>query len=87
MGILGWIIVGVLVGLVVKVILPGGEPGDVILATVIGILGALIGGFIAFAFGLGGVGDFFDAETWLIAVVGALLLLLNYRAIARRGPT
>ena len=87
MGILGWIIVGVLVGLVAKVILPGGEPGDVILTTIIGILGAVIGGLMAFAFGLGGVDDFFDAETWLVAVVGALLLLLNYRAIAGRGPT
>jgi uncharacterized membrane protein YeaQ/YmgE (transglycosylase-associated protein family) len=85
MGILAWIILGLLVGLVAQVILPGGDPGGLVLSLAIGILGALIGGVIASAFGLGGVDDFFDRETWLVAVVGALLLLLNYRAIAGRS--
>jgi uncharacterized membrane protein YeaQ/YmgE (transglycosylase-associated protein family) len=85
MGALGWIILGLLGGLIAKAILPGGDPGGLIVTTVIGILGALIGGFIAAAFGLGRVDDFFDLETWLIAVLGALLLLLNYRAISGRG--
>jgi uncharacterized membrane protein YeaQ/YmgE (transglycosylase-associated protein family) len=85
MGVLGWIILGLLAGLIAQAILPGGDPGGLILTTVIGILGALIGGFIACAFGLGRVDDFFDLETWLIALLGALLLLLNYRAISGRG--
>jgi uncharacterized membrane protein YeaQ/YmgE (transglycosylase-associated protein family) len=84
MAILAWIILGLLVGVVAKVIFPGGDPG-VILTPIIGILGAVIGGFIASAFGLGSVDDFLDLETSLIALVGALLLLFNYRAIAGRG--
>jgi uncharacterized membrane protein YeaQ/YmgE (transglycosylase-associated protein family) len=84
-GILAWIVLGLIVGLVARVLSPRDDPGGVVLTTSIGILGALIGGFIASAFGLGSAGQFFDPETWLIAVVGALLLLLNYRAIAGRG--
>ena len=82
MGILAWIILGLLVGLVAKVLLPGDDPGGAMLTPAIGILGGLIGGFIASAFGFGRVDDFFDRETWLTAAFGALLLLLNYRAIA-----
>jgi uncharacterized membrane protein YeaQ/YmgE (transglycosylase-associated protein family) len=85
MGILAWIILGLLVGLVAKALAPGDDPGGAMLSPAIGILGGLIGGFIASAFGLGRVDGFFDRETWLIAVVGALLLLLNYRAIAGQG--
>ena len=85
MGILGWIILGLLGGLIARAIVPGDASDGLVLTTVIGILGALIGGFIASAFGLGRVDDFFDLETWLIAVLGALLLLLNYRAISGRG--
>jgi uncharacterized membrane protein YeaQ/YmgE (transglycosylase-associated protein family) len=70
----------------VQVLLPGDDPGGgAMLAPAIGILGGLIGGFIASAFGLGRVNDFFDRETRLTAVSGALLLLLNYRGITGLG--
>jgi uncharacterized membrane protein YeaQ/YmgE (transglycosylase-associated protein family) len=85
MGILAWIILGLVAGFVAKVILPGDEPGGVRLSLAIGVLGALIGGAMASAFGLGSVGDFFDSETWLVAVAGAVLLLVNYRAISRQN--
>jgi uncharacterized membrane protein YeaQ/YmgE (transglycosylase-associated protein family) len=61
--------------------------GGVRLSLAIGVLGAPIGGAMASAFGLGSVGDFFDPETWLVAVAGAVVLLVNHRAISRRDST
>ena len=60
------------------------EPGGCIGTTAIGILGALIGGFIASALDIGEIDDFFDLGTWLIAIGGSVLLLLALRAIS--GP-
>ena len=85
MGILAWIILGLAAGFVAKVILPADEPGGARLPLAIGVLGALIGGAMASAFGIGSVGDFFDPEAWLVAVAGAVLLLINYRAISRQN--
>ena len=84
MGILTWIIVGLIAGALAKLILPGDDPGGIIVTTLIGIAGALIGGFIASALDIGDLDEFFDIGTWLIAIGGSLLLLLLYRAIAGR---
>jgi uncharacterized membrane protein YeaQ/YmgE (transglycosylase-associated protein family) len=85
MGILGWIVLGLLVGLIARAIVPGRtEPSGCFGTLAIGILGALIGGLIASALNIGHLGDFFDVGTWLIAIGGAVLLLLIVRAIA--GP-
>jgi uncharacterized membrane protein YeaQ/YmgE (transglycosylase-associated protein family) len=89
-GIIGWIILGLLAGAIAKLILPGDDPGGLIVTTLIGIAGALVGGFIASALGIGDLDEFFDIGTWLIAIGGALLLLAIYRAFtggkaARRG--
>ena len=86
MGILGWIILGLLVGAIARAIVPGHtEPSGCIGTLAVGILGALIGGFIASALEVGHLGDFFDLGTWLIAIAGSVLLLLIIRAIA--GPS
>lgn len=86
MGILGWILLGLLAGAIAKAIMPGDDPGGCIGTTLIGIAGALIGGFIASALDLGELGTFFDLETWIIAIAGALLLLAVFRALSgRRG--
>ena len=90
MGIIGWIILGLLVGAIAKLILPGDDPGGLIVTTLIGIAGALVGGFIASALDIGDLDEFFDIGTWLIAIGGALLLLVIYRAFTggtstRRG--
>src|SRR4051794_41906291 len=91
MGILAWIILGLAAGLVANVILPGDEPGGVRLSLAIGVLGALIGGAMASAFGLGGVSDFFDPQTWLLAGAGGGLPFGKLRAVSapksRGGPT
>jgi len=87
-GILGWIVLGLCVGAIARALIPGRtEPGGCIGTTAVGILGALIGGFIASALDIGEIEDFFDLGTWLIAIGGSVLLLLLMRAIAgSRGP-
>jgi uncharacterized membrane protein YeaQ/YmgE (transglycosylase-associated protein family) len=85
MGIIGWIVLGLLVGAIARALVPGRtEPSGCIGTTAVGILGALIGGLIASALDIGQIGDFFDLGTWLIAIAGSVLLLLIVRAIA--GP-
>ena len=85
MGIIGWIILGLLAGAIAKVLLPGDDPGGFIITTLIGVAGALIGGFIAKALGFGDpIDEFFDLSTWLAAVIGAIVLLLVYRLVAGR---
>ena len=85
MGILGWIILGALAGIIAKALLPGDDPGGFIITTVIGIVGALLGGLIARALGLGDpIDEFFDISTWVAAIVGAIILLLIYRVVAGR---
>ena len=86
MGIIGWIVLGLLAGAIAKAILPGDDPGGIIVTMLIGIAGAIVGGLIASALGIGELDEFFDIGTWIIAIIGALLLLIAYRAIAgRRG--
>ncbi len=87
MGIFAWIILGAIAGLIAKALLPGEDPGGIIITTLLGIAGALIGGFIVRALGFGDpIDEFFDISTWLGAIGGAALLLVLYRALfgARR---
>ena len=86
MGIIAFIILGALAGAIAKALLPGDDPGGFIITTVIGVVGALLGGFIAKALGFGDpIDEFFDISTWLTAIVGSIVLLLIYRAVAGRG--
>lgn len=86
MGIIGFIILGLIAGAIAKAILPGDDPGGIFVTMLIGIAGALIGGVIASALGIGELGKFFDIGTWLIAIAGSLLLLVAWRMLAgRRG--
>jgi uncharacterized membrane protein YeaQ/YmgE (transglycosylase-associated protein family) len=86
MGIIAFIILGLLAGIIAKAILPGDDPGGIIVTTLIGIAGALIGGFLAAAlFGAHPLDEFFDISTWLTAIVGAIVLLLVYRMVVGRG--
>lgn len=79
MGIIGWIVLGLLAGAIAKLIMPGEDPGGIIVTMLIGIAGALVGGFIASALDIGDLDEFFDIGTWLIAIGGSLLLLFLYR--------
>jgi uncharacterized membrane protein YeaQ/YmgE (transglycosylase-associated protein family) len=82
MGIIGWIVLGFLAGLIAKAIFPGANSLGVILTTLLGIGGALLGGLIAAVLGLGDpIDEFFDLSTWLGAIIGSIVLLLIYRAV------
>jgi uncharacterized membrane protein YeaQ/YmgE (transglycosylase-associated protein family) len=86
MGIIAFIILGALAGAIAKAILPGDDPGGIIVTTLIGIVGAILGGFLASAlFGAHPLDEFFDISTWLTAIVGAIVLLLIYRLVVNRG--
>ena len=84
MSIIGWILLGLIAGVIAKAIMPGDDPGGIIVTIIIGIVGAIIGGFLADALlGREDVNDqFFDLATWVAAIVGSLILLAIYRAVA-----
>ena len=84
MGIIGWIVLGLIAGAIAKAILPGDDPGGIFVTMLIGIVGAIVGGFIASALGIGDLDEFFDIGTWVIAIAGSLLLLLVYRMLVWR---
>ena len=83
MGIIGWIIFGLIVGAVAKFLMPGRDPGGWIVTILLGIAGALVGGFLGRAVGWYGPND---AAGFLMALVGALVLLGLYRLTLRRSP-
>jgi uncharacterized membrane protein YeaQ/YmgE (transglycosylase-associated protein family) len=85
-GVIAWIALGLFAGAIARAIIPGEtEPRGCIGTTAVGILGALIGGFIATALDIGRIEDFFDLGTWLIAIGGSILLLLIINAIVGAG--
>jgi uncharacterized membrane protein YeaQ/YmgE (transglycosylase-associated protein family) len=81
-GILGWIIFGLIAGIVAKLLMPGKDPGGFIVTAVLGIAGALLGGFIGQTMGLYREGE---PAGFLMSVVGAILLLALYRVFTRRN--
>ncbi|HMO00731.1 MAG TPA: GlsB/YeaQ/YmgE family stress response membrane protein [Miltoncostaeaceae bacterium] len=86
MGIIAFIILGLLAGIIAKAIMPGRDPGGIIVTTLIGIVGALLGGFLAgVLFDADPLDEFFDVSTWLTAIVGAIILLVIYRLIVGDG--
>ena len=89
MGIIAFIILGLLAGAIAKALMPGEDPGGFIITALIGVAGALIGGFLAGAlFDADPMDEFFDISTWLTAIIGSIILLLIYRLVAgRRSAT
>lgn len=81
LSILGWIIFGLIVGAVAKLLMPGRDPGGFIVTILLGIAGALLGGFIGRALGLYGPDD---AAGFVMALAGAIILLLLYRLLVKR---
>ena len=82
MGILAWIVFGLIAGALAKFFMPGDDPGGFIVTTIIGIVGAIIGGFIAVQLGYGDITGF-DLRSFVIAIFGALILLFGYRLIKK----
>ncbi len=83
MGILSWIIFGLIAGILAKWIMPGPNPGGIIVTCLLGIIGAAVGGWISTFFGFGTV-DGFNIGSFIIAVIGALVVLFVYGQITRK---
>jgi uncharacterized membrane protein YeaQ/YmgE (transglycosylase-associated protein family) len=81
MGILSWIVFGLVVGIIAKLLTPGKDPGGFIVTALLGIAGALLGGFIGRAMGFYGPNQ---PAGWLMSIVGAVVLLVLYRVLMRR---
>jgi len=84
MGILGWIVFGLIVGALAKLLMPGRDPGGIIVTMLLGIAGAVLGGFVGRALGFYGEGE---PAGFLMALVGAVVLLALYRMIVGRRTT
>jgi uncharacterized membrane protein YeaQ/YmgE (transglycosylase-associated protein family) len=83
MGLLSWIVVGLLAGLLAKWVMPGEDPGGIIVTILVGMAGASVGGFIVSI--LGGIGATgFNVWSILVATLGAVILLALYRLVAHR---
>ena len=83
MGILAWIVLGLVAGALAKLVMPGDQKGGCIMTTLLGIAGALVGGFIGRALGYGGVEEF-SLGSLLWAFIGALLLLVIFGLLFRK---
>lgn len=83
MGILSWIVFGLIAGVIAKVIMPGKDPGGWIITILLGIGGSFVGGYLAGLAGIVPPGAGFNLKSLGTAVVGALVLLLIYRLIKR----
>ncbi|MFZ3566385.1 GlsB/YeaQ/YmgE family stress response membrane protein [Streptomyces sp. BH097] len=82
MGIISWIILGLIAGAIAKVLLPGRDPGGLIGTTLIGVAGAFVGGWLSSRFLDRPITkDFFDLPTWIAAIAGSLVLLVGYRVM------
>jgi uncharacterized membrane protein YeaQ/YmgE (transglycosylase-associated protein family) len=82
MGILAWIVMGLIVGVLAKFFMPGKDPGGFIVTTLIGIAGAFVGGYIGSFLGLGAFTGF-NFGSLLLAIGGAIILLILYRVVKR----
>jgi uncharacterized membrane protein YeaQ/YmgE (transglycosylase-associated protein family) len=82
MTILGWIFFGLIVGIIGKLLMPGRDPGGFVITTILGIVGALVGGFLGRVLGLYREGD---PVGYVMAIIGSIILLVLYRMFATRS--
>ncbi|MEX0171137.1 GlsB/YeaQ/YmgE family stress response membrane protein [Streptomyces sp. LMG1-1-1.1] len=84
MGILAWILLGLLAGIIAKMLMPGKDPGGIIVTTLIGIAGGVLGGWLGkVIFDVDSIDGFFELSTWIAAIVGSLILLAVARLFVR----
>jgi uncharacterized membrane protein YeaQ/YmgE (transglycosylase-associated protein family) len=84
MSLLAWIVLGLIAGLVAKALVPGRDPGGCIITILVGIAGALVGGWLSTLLGFGGLAGGLDLRNLVIAVLGAIVLLVLWRLVAGR---
>ncbi|KUH40004.1 MULTISPECIES: GlsB/YeaQ/YmgE family stress response membrane protein [Streptomyces] len=88
MGIIAWILIGLAAGLIAKALMPGRDPGGLLITMLIGIAGGLLGGWLGkVLFGVDSIDGFFDLSTWVAAVVGSVILLAVYRMLTGARST
>ncbi|TBT87184.1 GlsB/YeaQ/YmgE family stress response membrane protein [Propioniciclava sinopodophylli] len=83
MGIIGWIVLGLLAGAIAKAIMPGSQGGGWLATLVLGVVGALLGGFIGSAVFNVGLDTFWSLQTWIVAILGALLVLVIWGFVTK----
>jgi uncharacterized membrane protein YeaQ/YmgE (transglycosylase-associated protein family) len=84
MGIIGWIVLGLIAGAIAKAVMPGRDAGGLFITMLLGVVGALLGGFLGSAiFGVG-LEEFWSIQTWLVAIIGSVIVLAIYRAVTGR---
>ena len=84
MGIIGWIVLGLIAGAIAKAILPGRQGGGWLMTLLLGVVGALIGGWIGSAIFNIGLEEFWSFQTWIVAILGSILVLAIW-GFATRG--
>jgi uncharacterized membrane protein YeaQ/YmgE (transglycosylase-associated protein family) len=84
MGLLAFLLLGLIAGAIAKAILPGRQGGGLLLTLLLGVVGAFLGGWIGSLLFGGGLGDFFDLRTWLLSILGAIIVLLIFGALRGR---
>ncbi len=86
MGIIGWIVLGLIAGAIAKLLMPGKDPGGCLVTILLGVGGAFVGGWVGKTLFHVQLGKFFDIRTWGLAVLGSLIILVIYRlAVGSRG--
>ncbi len=83
MSILIWMVFGLFVGVIAKLLMPGRDPGGIIVTILVGIIGSFVGGGISYL--LFGARGPYEPSGWIMSIIGAIILLVAYRALARRG--
>ena len=81
MEILGWLVFGLVVGVIAKLVMPGRDPGGILVTILVGIVGSFIGGGLSWL--IFGGRDAYQAAGWIMSILGAILLLWLYRKFAR----
>ncbi|MFF4324109.1 GlsB/YeaQ/YmgE family stress response membrane protein [Streptomyces sp. NPDC001568] len=82
MGIIAWILIGLFAGFIAKALMPGKDPGGVVITMLIGIAGGLLGGWLGkVIFGVDSINGFFHLSTWIAAIVGSVILLIVHRLV------
>ncbi|HEV3074598.1 MAG TPA: GlsB/YeaQ/YmgE family stress response membrane protein [Thermoanaerobaculia bacterium] len=84
MSLLAWIVLGLIAGLVAKALVPGRDPGGCVITILVGIAGALVGGWLSTLLGFGGLASGLDLRNLVIAVLGAIVLLVLWRLLFGR---
>jgi uncharacterized membrane protein YeaQ/YmgE (transglycosylase-associated protein family) len=84
MGIIGFLILGLIAGAIAKAILPGNQGGGWLATMILGVIGAVVGGWLGSIIFNRGLNDFFDLQTWVVAILGSLVVLVVWGFITKR---